>query len=435
MLIDKTHLGWGLGSAAFLGVATVGFVLAGAGPGGVSGGSVAGLTFGALSLAMMTFAGLLAVRKKFPAVRLGSAQFWLRGHIWLGLLSLPLAFYHSNFRFGGALEQVFMIVLLVVIASGVFGLAMQQFLPRLLKVRAPLETFPQQIPYLCQKFQEEGDQLIKELQGSVKKAGPPPAAAEGGDAPAPSAAKAMLAAKAAAAKAAAVAPSAETDDGLIKPTAPTKPKSDVAAAILAAKAAKAAKATTAADSTPEKIDGEPGPAKPKSAALAAILAAKAAKAAADNSVTAANPSTEPAPTPAKPSAEKPPVAVKPALPKAAPTKPDVAMPRLELLTRFYQERVTPFLSSDPLIAARQELASENYARMAFANLAVDLPSQAIAAVQRLEEMVAERRQFLVQVRIQNWLRSWLLIHVPLSAALFVLAALHVITALRVVPWF
>jgi hypothetical protein len=111
------------------------------------------------------------------------------------------------------------------------------------------------------------------------------------------------------------------------------------------------------------------------------------------------------------------------------------MPRLELLTKFYRERITPFLSSDPAVASRQQLASENYSRMAFANLAVDLPSQALAAVERLEEIVAERRQFLVQLRIQNWLRNWLLIHVPLSAALFVLAALHVVSALRVVPWF
>ena len=427
MLIDKTHLGWGLASAAVFGLATVGYVIAGASGSGASGGSVAGLTFGVLSLIAMTFAGLLAVRKKFPAVRLGSAQFWLRGHIWLGLLSVPLALYHSNFRFGGALELVFMIVFFVVIASGVFGLAMQQVLPRFLKVRVPLETFPQQIPFLCQKFREEGDQLIKELQGSVKKAAPPPAVDADG-ATAPSAAKAALAAKAAAAKAsvAVVQPAAETGEA---GATPAKPKSAALAAILAAKA-KATKDTAVADATPENTEAAP-PVKPKSAALAAILAAKAAaKASPDDTGAATNPTVGTPATSAKAIAEKPATAVKP-----SPAKADVAMPRLELLTRFYQERVVPFLSSDPLIASRQELASENYARMAFANLAVDLPSQALAVIHRLEEMVAERRQFLVQIRIQSWMRSWLLFHVPLSAALFVLAALHVITALRVVPWF
>jgi len=163
------------------------------------------------------------------------------------------------------------------------------------------------------------------------------------------------------------------------------------------------------------------------------LAAKAAKAAAAKAPIEGDDATDKAPVD-KPTLAAKPIPAKPSSVIKAPP-PDDVMPRLELLTRFYRERITPFFSSDPEIASRQELASENYARMAFANLAVDLPAQALAAIQRLEEMVAERRQFLVQVRIQNWLRNWLLVHVPLSAALFVLAALHIIVALRVVPWF
>lgn len=421
MLIDKTHLGWGLGSAAALGVATAGYALSVAGPGEGSGGSASGLIFGIASLAAMTFAGLLAVRKKFPGLRLGSAQFWLRGHIWLGLLSVPLAFYHSSFRFGGTLEKAFMFVFLAVVVSGVYGLAMQQMLPRFLKVRVPLETFPQQIPYLCQKFLDEGDQLIKELQKPVKKAGPASslgAASPGGaaGAKAPGAAKAALLAKAAAKPAAVVAESPEKPDGPAPAAPPAAP-------------------AVAAEAGPPAA-----PVAPKSSAAAAILAAKAAKLAAAKAAagtaaagvkpTAAAPAAEP-----KPAVEKPAVAGPRSIIMSPAAPADAAMPRLQLLTKFYRERITPFLSSDPDVASRQELASENYARMAFANLAVDLPAQALAAVERLEEIVAERRQFLVQVRIQNWLRNWLLIHVPLSAALFVLAALHVIMALRVVPWF
>ena len=57
---------------------------------GPQGGSVPGLLFGIVGAALMVFAGLLSARKRFPGARLGSAQFWLRGHIWLGLLSLSL---------------------------------------------------------------------------------------------------------------------------------------------------------------------------------------------------------------------------------------------------------------------------------------------------------------------------------------------------------
>jgi hypothetical protein len=430
VLIDKTHLGWGIGSAAALGVATAGYALSVAGPGEGSGGSIAGLMFGIASLAAMTFAGLLAVRKKFPGLRLGSAQFWLRGHIWLGLLSVPLAFYHSSFRFGGTLETALMIVFLAVIASGVYGLAMQQMLPRFLKVRVPLETFPQQIPHLCQKFLEEGDQLIKDLQKPIKKAGPSSsvgAAATAGAtsaaaAKAPNSATAALLAKAAAKKAGAAAAPMKSEGEA--PAAPADP--------------------TAAPAATTEVPPAAAPAAPKSSAAAAILAAKAAKiaaakAAAGGADVTAKPMSETATAapvaPPQAAVAKPAVAGPRSIIKATAAPADAVMPRLELLTRFYRERVTPFLSSDPDVASRQELASENYARMAFANLAVDLPAQALAAVERLEEIVAERRQFLVQVRIQNWLRNWLLIHVPLSAALFVLAALHVVMALRVVPWF
>jgi hypothetical protein len=160
----------------------------------------------------------------------------------------------------------------------------------------------------------------------------------------------------------------------------------------------------------------PAPAKDKAALLAKMAAMKKAP---------AKPAGEPAGAP-PPKSQGP--------PSSGVAKPDGPMPRLELLVRFYKKEVHPFLHGDEHVASRQRVASENYARMAFATLAAELPSQALDVIQRLEAMVDERRQFLVQVRILRWLRNWLVVHVPLSAALFVLAAWHVIAALRVVPW-
>ena len=62
-------------------------------------------------------------------------------HIWLGLLSLPLVFGHSGFIYGrllvdsvttsaGLLSMAVMTLYLLVIASGVWGLAMQQVIPQ-----------------------------------------------------------------------------------------------------------------------------------------------------------------------------------------------------------------------------------------------------------------------------------------------------------------
>ncbi len=460
MLIDRTHLGWGLASAAAFAAATVGYAASVAGPREGSGGSAAGLAFGLLALAAMIFAGLLAVRKKFPGLRLGSAQFWLRGHIWLGLLSVPFAFYHASFRFGGALETALMLVFLAVIASGVYGLALQQVLPRMLKVRVPLETFPQQIPYLLEKMKEEGQLLIKDLEGAAKKAAPTAAAGASGVAagkPAQPAAAASAdgasgdaTAKIAAAKAAAASSKPTTPKTEAAPSAEaakekkTPAALDVAAKLAAARAA-AKQAPGGADSARTVAAKSVASAKPDAAAIAA--AAKASALAAAAKATAARAAANKTPADAagagavssagaSPNAEsdwslKRPVQTA----VGAPPSPDGPMPRLDLLSRFFQDKVIPFLTSDPRAAARENLASENYARMAFANLAVALPARALAAIERLEEIVAERRQFLVQVRIQSWLRAWLLVHVPLSAALFVLAAVHVVVALRVVPFF
>jgi hypothetical protein len=62
------------------------------------GGTPLGLWFGAISLAIFVFAALLSLRKKIPLWRIGTVQRWLRAHIWLTLLTIPLVILHSGFR-------------------------------------------------------------------------------------------------------------------------------------------------------------------------------------------------------------------------------------------------------------------------------------------------------------------------------------------------
>ena len=64
-----------------------------------------GLTYGIVGYAMMVFAGLLSVRKKFRVLRIGRAKSWMKGHIWLGFLAFPLILYHAAFGFGGSLTK------------------------------------------------------------------------------------------------------------------------------------------------------------------------------------------------------------------------------------------------------------------------------------------------------------------------------------------
>ena len=48
----------------------------------------------------MIFAALLGARKKVPVWRVGRAQTWMRGHLWLGVLTLPLTIIQLQALFG-----------------------------------------------------------------------------------------------------------------------------------------------------------------------------------------------------------------------------------------------------------------------------------------------------------------------------------------------
>lgn len=140
---------------------------------GPSGGSLMGLIYGVVGSLMMIYAGLLGGRKQFPFWRLGSAQFWLRGHIWFGTLSFPLILFHAGFGLGGLLEQVLMGFFFVVWLSGFFGLAMQHFMPKLLTSRIGRETFAVQIPYVRKRNRIIADKLVSTDCGKIPLDGDP----------------------------------------------------------------------------------------------------------------------------------------------------------------------------------------------------------------------------------------------------------------------
>lgn len=156
MILDATHRRWGIVTACAGVLAAVAYVVAERStPGGVSGGSVAGLAFGIAAAGAMVFEGLMAVRNRRPAWRLGRASTWMRGHIWLGFLAVPLALFHSGFSTGGVASTCLLILLLLVTASGILGLALQQVIPRMMTVRVEMETIYEQIPHVVAQLQQE----------------------------------------------------------------------------------------------------------------------------------------------------------------------------------------------------------------------------------------------------------------------------------------
>lgn len=338
MLIDAAHKRWGLATCGVLLLATMAYVVyARSTPRGPTGGSWQGLLFGIAGSALMLYAGLLGARKKFPRWRIGSAQNWLRGHIWLGLLSVPLVLFHAGFRLGGTLEQMLWAVLAGIIFSGFVGLALQQALPRMITVRIPRETFHEHVPHVCALLQFEADARLAECCG-----------------PWPFERPALV------------------DDDRRKPYKYVIYRSEI-------------------PPEPAPLPGTP-PAE-ENTGVAATAVKSAAKA------------------PPKPRG--------PRVPEAASGSGP--------LRHVYERQVRPFL--DEKWQPDSTLADVQSAAGFFAQLRAELPEELHAELDPLLSACEERRELAEQRKLHHILHGWMLVHVPLSCALLVLATAHAIAAL------
>jgi hypothetical protein len=167
--IDQTHRGWLLFSGIALAIAVATYLPYSL-KGKVSGGSAMGLTYGILGFAFMVFAGLLSLRKKFPIWRIGRAAAWMRGHLWLGVLSFPLILLHGGFHFGGLLTRVLMWMFVVVFASGILGALLQHYLPAWQTEKLPMETIYEQIDRVQEQLGQEAWKIVEQAGSALERA-------------------------------------------------------------------------------------------------------------------------------------------------------------------------------------------------------------------------------------------------------------------------
>jgi len=164
MHIDRTHRTWFFASLGILAVATLAYI-----PyalfyrGGPRGNSLPGLAYGLTGYGMMLFAGLLGARKKVPIWRIGRAQKWMRGHLWLGALSLPMILFHAGFAARGPLTLVMTILLFVVVLSGIAGAVIQHFVPKQMFFAVPQETIYEEIPTVRDQLLTEASNIVDKL--------------------------------------------------------------------------------------------------------------------------------------------------------------------------------------------------------------------------------------------------------------------------------
>jgi hypothetical protein len=282
------------------------------------GGTWSGLILGSAAAVIFLFECALAL-KKTPLLRTARwslpAQTWMKAHIWLGLLTVPLVVLHSGGRLGSALTTLLVVVFAVVIGSGLWGLALQNLLPRMLLESAPAETIYSQIDNVGRQYAAEARRLVANCCG--ENYDPLPAASE---LPQPAAA-----------------------GGVVVHGAPRQ--------------------------VGPQIRRSPQPA----AELQAVIDSPAIRAALD-------------------------------------------------------ESIAPFLAEG--ICPRGLLGSRQRNEWFFDDLQLRAPPELRQVVGQLAALCERRRQLNVQRRLHFWLHNWLWLHLPLSLALLVLVAGHIVFALR-----
>ena len=158
MRIDHTHKPWLYFTLAAIVLSAIVFIPYARSTTQPGGGTAIGLTFGVLALGLMVFAALLSVRKRFPVIRIGKSRLWLKAHLWLGFLALPMVLFHAAFHARGLLAAILMTLTIIVVASGVYGAYLQHTLPSKMFRQVPYETIYDQIPVIRAQLVTEAKQ-------------------------------------------------------------------------------------------------------------------------------------------------------------------------------------------------------------------------------------------------------------------------------------
>jgi hypothetical protein len=291
MRIDETHKPWFIFTIAATAVGAAIYAVYAINTPLPGGGTPIGLIFGTLTLGLMLFAAALSIRKRFPIWRIGRTTIWMRAHLWLGLLSLPMMLFHSAFHARGLLTGILFWLTLIVVFSGIFGAFLQHVLPTKMFREVPFETIYDQIPVIRAQLEAEAKTRERDVMQSM---------------------------------APAAGPGATVVDTLL----------DI----------------------------------------------------------------------------------------------EDLQPQMEALERFVATEVMPYLSEEQ--SHKSQLRNREWSSAQFDKFRREFPEPAWAPITAIEEICEEKRQLDHQDRLHRLLHAWLLVHLPVSAALILLSIVHAIGALR-----
>jgi len=132
-------------------------------------GSAWGRSYGALAALLMLAAALLAVRRRTMRLGLGRAQDWVQLHVYGGTLALLLVLLHTGWRgAAGGFGWWLLALTIWVSASGLFGVALRKWIPRLLSSGLSLEVLYERIPELTAGVRGKAEALVASAPAPVQ---------------------------------------------------------------------------------------------------------------------------------------------------------------------------------------------------------------------------------------------------------------------------
>ncbi len=94
-----------------------------------NGGTVLGYTLGGIGTALILWLTWFGVRKRRYSSTLGTVQGWLSAHVYLGIALLVVVLLHAGFQFGWNLHTLAFGLMVLVIASGLYGVVIYSRYP------------------------------------------------------------------------------------------------------------------------------------------------------------------------------------------------------------------------------------------------------------------------------------------------------------------
>ena len=110
-----------------------------------NGGSAYGYALGSIGVLLILWLTLLGLRKRAMTRGRWSLKAWTSAHVYLGLSLTVVATLHTGFQFGWNVHTLAYALMMLVILSGIYGIAVYSTLPRELSVSRSEMTRPQMI--------------------------------------------------------------------------------------------------------------------------------------------------------------------------------------------------------------------------------------------------------------------------------------------------